>query len=125
MRRQRSGEMDLSRVDSMIAVRMRVTGHDQEQVKAALLERSPGIRPASEQGRNWNDYAERTARYAFGPGGDRQMSNLSKYQDQWLKLEGRETTQELAMRQTQELALKQAQEQTLKLERSRGLGMSR
>jgi hypothetical protein len=28
LKRQRGGEVDLSRVDSMIAVRMRVTGHD-------------------------------------------------------------------------------------------------
>ena len=78
---------DLSRVDSMIAVRMRVTGHSQVDIEAAVYRCAPTIRTQSE-GRNWTDYAARTARYAYSVAGDRQVAGLEKYRTQWEKLEG-------------------------------------
>ena len=60
LKRQR-GKVDLSRVDSMIAVRMRVTGHNQTAIMGALRQCAPGSRQNTEQ-RDWNDYAQRTAR---------------------------------------------------------------
>lgn len=79
----------MSRVDSMIAVRMRVTGHDSAAIEGAIRQCAPTIREKDE-GRDWNDYAQRTARYAYSVAGDRQVAELGKYQEQWLKLEGRE-----------------------------------
>lgn len=89
LKRQRGGEVDLSRVDSMIAVRMRVTGHDQAAIEGAIRQCAPAIRQKDE-GRDWNDYAQRTARYAYSAAGDRQAADLGKYRQQWEKLEGQE-----------------------------------
>lgn len=86
------GEIDLSRLDSMIAVRMRVTGHSQASIEGAIRQCAPAIREADE-GRNWQDYAQRTARFAYSAEGDRQAAALAKYRGQWLKLEGREPHQ--------------------------------
>ena len=103
LKRQRGGEVDLSRVDSMIAVRMRVTGHDQAAIEGAIRQCAPATRQKDE-GRDWNDYAQRTARYAYSAAGDRQAAELGKYRQQWEKLEGREPKrqQEQAKAQRQE-----------------------
>lgn len=93
LQRQQGGKVDLSRVDSMVAVRMRVTGHSQADIEAALRQSAPTLREKPE-GRDWNDYAQRTARYAFGAAGDRQAADLSKYRQQWEWLEGREPPRE-------------------------------
>jgi len=87
-RRGGGGPLDLSRVDAMIAIRMRVTGHDQAAIEAAIRQCAPAIRPTAE-GRNWADYAQRTARYAYSAAGDRQAAQLIQYREQWEKLEGR------------------------------------
>jgi hypothetical protein len=89
LKRQQGGEVDLSRVDSMIAVRMRVTGHDQAAIEGAIRQCAPAIRQ-NDEGRDWSDYAQRTARYAYSAAGDRQAEQLAKYWQQWEKLEGRE-----------------------------------
>ena len=88
LKRQQGGELDLSRVDAMIAVRMRVTGHAQADIEGALCQCAPVTRP-KEQGRDWGDYAQRTARYAYSAAGDRQAAELGKYRQQWVTLEGR------------------------------------
>lgn len=80
---------DLSRVDSMIAVRMRVTGWPQQEIEDAIRQCAPTIRQ-KEEGRDWNDYAQRTARYAYSAAGDCRVEELAKYRQQWQKLEGRE-----------------------------------
>lgn len=80
--RQRGGEVDWSRVDSMIAVRMRVTGHDLAAIAGAIHQCAPTIRPENES-RDWSDYAQRTACYAFSAAGDMQVDNLGKYRQLW------------------------------------------
>lgn len=112
IKRQRGGEVDLSRVDSMIAVRMRVTGHDQAAIEGAIRQCAPATRQKDE-GRDWNDYAQRTARYAYSAAGDRQAAELGKYRQQWEKLEGREPVRQ------------QEQAKAQKLERDNSPGMSR
>ena len=87
--RHKSGGIDLSRVDSMIAVRLRATGHDQGEIATMLEACAPSIR-TSDEGRNWHDYAQRTARYAFGPEGTRMLAKIDRYRDQFLRLEGRD-----------------------------------
>jgi len=87
---QPSETFDLSRIDAMIAVRLRVTGHSQTAIEEALQKSSPGIRQQPEN-RDWQDYAQRTARYAFSAAGDRQAAGLEQYRQQWQQLEGRES----------------------------------
>ena len=92
LQRQQGGKVDLSRVDAMVAVRMRVTGHSQTDIDGALRQLAQTLRDKPE-GRDWADYAQRTARYAFGADGDRQAVGLVKYRQQWERLEGREQPQ--------------------------------
>lgn len=87
--KRQSGPLDLSRVDSMIAVRMRVTGHAQSAIEGAIRQGAPSIRSTAEQ-RDWDDYAQRTARYAYSAAADRQVVDLEKYREPWARLEGRE-----------------------------------
>jgi hypothetical protein len=86
LKRQGGDASDLSRVDSMIAVRMRVTGHHQIAIESAIRESAPSIRK-SDEGRDWSDYAQRTARYAYSAAGDRQAEELAKYKRRWKSLE--------------------------------------
>ncbi len=58
---------DYSRVDAMIALRMRATGHSREAVAEAIRNCAPTIRK-NPKGRDWQRYAERTVDYAFGNG---------------------------------------------------------
>lgn len=89
LKRQRGGKPDPSRVDSTIAVRLRVTGHGQADIEGAIRQCAPAIRQGDE-GRNWQDYAQRAARFAFSVAGDRQAEELARYRQQWQELEGRE-----------------------------------
>jgi hypothetical protein len=110
LKRQRGGEVDLSRVDSMIAVRMRVTGHDQAAIKSAIRQCAPVARQRGE-GRNWDGYAQRSARYPYSLSGERQVAGLNQSRRQWEKLEGREP--------------QRWQVQVQEIERDRSLGMDR
>ncbi|MGZ8174486.1 MULTISPECIES: hypothetical protein [Methylobacter] len=51
----------------MIAVRMYVTGHCQSEIEFVVRQCAPTIRTPeqAEKHHNWDDYAQRTARYAF------------------------------------------------------------
>lgn len=93
--RHKSGTLDLSRVDAMIAERMRMTGHAQAEIQVAIEACAPSIRPTPEA-RNWSDYAERTAAYAYSLTVDRKLPQLERYRDQFLRLEGRDPTHEHA-----------------------------
>ena len=73
--------------------RGKTTGHDQTAIKGALRDCAPGTRHNAEQ-RDWNDYAQRTARYAYSAAGDRQAGELVKYRQQWETLERREPTRQ-------------------------------
>ena len=111
MSRQR-GDVNLSRVDSMIAIRMRVTGHSQIEIKEVLRECAPRIRePEKHKEHNWNDYAERTAAYAFGPKGNSQVAELGRYQHRWRLLEETTLNAEKAQRISLEKALEKEREQ--------------
>jgi hypothetical protein len=80
---------DLNRVDSMIALRMRVTGHTAVDIEATMRECAPTIRSPEQAAKHpdWNDYARRTAAFAHGPAGDKQASDLAKYAGQWKQVE--------------------------------------
>ncbi len=77
---------DFSRVDAMIALRLRSNGHSQKEVEETLRACAPAIRERR-AGRNWQRYAERTAAYAFGHAGDRDMERNVRYQEDWHRVE--------------------------------------
>ena len=78
---------DYSRVDAMIALRMRSNGHSREDVYGAIRTCAPIIRE-SPNGRNWQRYAERTADYAFGVAGDVDLMKNERYREHWQRIEG-------------------------------------
>ncbi len=80
---------DYSRVDAMIALRLRSNGHSRESVEETIRTCAPTIRE-KQTGRNWQRYAERTADYAFGPAGDRDMVRNERYREVWRRVEGGE-----------------------------------
>jgi hypothetical protein len=77
---------DNSRVDAMIALRMRGTGHSREAVVEAVLACAKQWR-GEEEDRNWRQYAERTADYAFGVAGDRELQRWQAYIEFWTQIE--------------------------------------
>jgi hypothetical protein len=81
-----------SRLDWMIAVRLRVTGHDQQAIAAALLVQAEKGRTKEE--RNWSNYAERTAKAVFGPRGDREGAVNQPRANAWAQVEGRDLGRE-------------------------------
>ena len=80
---------DYSRVDAMIALRLRSNGHSRESVEETIRACAPTIRE-KQAGRNWQRYAERTADYAFGPAGDRDLERNERYRELWRRVEGAE-----------------------------------
>ena len=78
---------DFSRVDAMIALRMRANGHSPEAVLAAIRDCAPSIRTGMEKRRNWPAYAERTMNYAFGYAGDRDLQKNARYLGLWRNIE--------------------------------------
>jgi hypothetical protein len=81
-----------SQLDWMIAVRMRVTGHDQQAVTQALMENASQEREA--ENRNWANYAERTAEAVFGPRGNRECARSEQRAEAWARVEGRDLAHE-------------------------------
>lgn len=92
-RHNKEESLNLSRVDSMVALRLRVTGHDQAAIAAIIEACAPTIRPAGKT-HNWHDYARRTATYAFGPKGELTLAKIERHRDQFLRLEGRDPAHE-------------------------------
>ncbi len=85
------GELDLSRIDSMIAVRLRVTGHTRREIEAALREGAPQIRQGTHrQEHNWDDYVRRTMTWAYSEEADDQINEkLWRYRELWKSIERR------------------------------------
>jgi hypothetical protein len=69
----------------MVAVRMRVTGHSQPDIEAAVLEFAN--QRAKAEHRDWVDYAKRTSAYAFGVAGSKEVFKLEKYRDRLMAVE--------------------------------------
>jgi hypothetical protein len=81
-----------SQLDWMIAVRMRVTGHNQQAVTRALMENVSQGRES--ENRNWANYAERTAEAVFGPRGDHECNRSAQRTEAWARVEGRDHARE-------------------------------
>jgi hypothetical protein len=60
-------KMDASRLDAMIALRMRLAGYDRYEVASEMYQKA---RPLRKERRDWKEYARRTAWYAFSAAGD-------------------------------------------------------
>jgi Holliday junction resolvase-like predicted endonuclease len=88
-----------SQLDWMIAVRMRVTGHDQQDITQALKENASQGREA--ENRNWVNYAERTAEAVFGPRGDREHDRSAQRAEAWARVEGRDNARESQVQHSQ------------------------
>lgn len=86
-----SGVTNWNRIDSMIAVRMCVTGYSCADIKDAIEHGAPAVRPAEDRNKHkWHDYAERTASYPESPRGQMQIREFGeKYHAHWLRIEGR------------------------------------
>lgn len=82
---------DHSRMDYMIAVRMRGTGYSQNEIAEAITTCSPDYRPEQDRKKHGNfvNYGKTTAEAAFSSRGSSDLDRLSKYINFWLKLEGR------------------------------------
>ncbi len=86
--RERPGQpVHPSRVDTEIAVRMRLTGHHRDDIVRAIKETTPAVRPGEK--RDWDLYAKRTAVFAFGVPGDRLAEQLRPQHGRFRGVEGR------------------------------------
>ncbi len=88
IRGREGSTLDRSRVDAMIAVRLRITGHSRADMIATLANGAPTLREGDDE-RHWPTYAARAVRYAFGPAGDREVERLARYREPWRALESR------------------------------------
>lgn len=97
---RQKGAVDFSRLDSMIALRMRATEYDRGTIQAAIRDGAP--RSRSDDARavhQWDDYAKRTADSAYTPRAERQLESLApRYAEHWAQLEGRELQSVIAAR---------------------------
>ncbi|MDL2263065.1 relaxase/mobilization nuclease domain-containing protein [Synergistaceae bacterium OttesenSCG-928-I11] len=105
------GQIDYSRIDAMIGIRMRVTGYSQSEVKNAIESNGPAMRrenmtaeafDAKYRNRDWSRYAsETTEKFVFGARGTIQYQRALQYQPLYLRLEGRSMTQQQQQAQRQ------------------------
>jgi RepB DNA-primase from phage plasmid/Relaxase/Mobilisation nuclease domain/Large polyvalent protein-associated domain 7 len=90
MARQAGGKVDQSRIDSLIAVRLRVTGHSIANIEAAISFCAPQrCPPEARAERDWHTYARRVAQYAFSAAGNRHSVMLAQHRAHLESLEGR------------------------------------
>ena len=66
---------DPSRLDAMIALRMRVAGYTKQEVDSEIYRKAQELRRKTEH-RNWTEYARRVTKYAFGAAGDIDIAAL-------------------------------------------------
>jgi hypothetical protein len=63
-----------------------MTGHTQSEIEQILVQCAQAAREATED-RDWQQYAGRVVRFAFGAGGDRRVVELGGQLDQGRSLE--------------------------------------
>lgn len=94
-------KIDVSRVDYMVCMRLRATGHSAESVEKVLTIAAPETRKLlqSAGSHNWEDYAKRTTGYVFTTAkADREIDKLKGYIDHWRSLEGQKKAKESSER---------------------------
>lgn len=88
-------KIDASRVDYMVCVRLRATGHSAEAIEKVLITAAPETRKVlqSSGSHNWENYAKRTTTYVFAAAKvDREIEKNKGYIDHWRSLEGQKKT---------------------------------
>ena len=91
--------INLSRVDAIIAVKMRALGHTKDEVAAAIRQCAPKVRKGDDaRAYQWDDYASRTADYAFGPAGAIALQKLTEQERQERKESGAELADQIAQK---------------------------
>lgn len=92
-------KIDASRVDYMVCLRLRVTGHSAEAIESVLVKAAPETRKIlqSQGDHNWSDYAKRTVTNVFSFKADRDIEKNKNYIEYWKTLEGsaKKTTREM------------------------------
>jgi hypothetical protein len=86
-RERRHADAHASRLDEMVAVRLRATGHTREQVERAIREGAALLRP--HERRDLAAYARRTVAHAFGVSGEREFQRLGAFRAALYGVEGR------------------------------------
>jgi hypothetical protein len=99
---QLTGDMDYSRIDGMIGIRMRVTGYSAGQIYEAIKNNAPAMRKetmnageyaAKYHSRDWSRFAEETTeKFVFGPRGASQYNQAEAFRAYYMKLENRDFT---------------------------------
>ncbi|MDR2056623.1 MAG: relaxase/mobilization nuclease domain-containing protein [Desulfovibrio sp.] len=74
--------MDASRLDAAVALRMRVAGYTREEVANGMYRKA---RPLRKESRDWKEYARRTVWYAFGTAGDVDIAEFKPTQADIMK----------------------------------------
>jgi hypothetical protein len=87
--------VDSSRMDALIAIRLRVTGHTKDDVREVVRAEASKMRP--EERRDWNAYAQRVVDDAFGLSGERRLRELGQKSELLMKIEGRGRSLELSL----------------------------
>lgn len=95
--RRKGGRVDVSRVEGMAAVRLRMTGHSAAEVTQAL--RAAHRRRRGSESDDDRAYAERAVRYAYGITADRTIQRHEVHLRDFYSVEGR--GEEYAARQRQ------------------------
>lgn len=93
--RRQMPDKDISQVDALVALHMRVTGHSPQRIRDALLSHAPTLhrkegrqkskKNSHTEGRNWSQYAERTVTYAFGVAADVVADRYVRQAELWQK----------------------------------------
>ena len=82
------GDVDESRTDFMVCVRLRATGHPRAAIRDALISAALAARSAQSTHSNWLAYCQRTANSAWGPSGDADIQKLAaRWLASWQRLE--------------------------------------
>ena len=91
----RHRDVDASRLDAAVAVRLRATGYDRDAVERTIRNKAAKSRP--HEFRDWNEYAKRTVDRAFGLPGRRDFEALGRNLDRLFALEGRRRERERSL----------------------------
>lgn len=84
--RRAQGRLAPSVVDARVVLRLLMTGHDEQSVRAALI---ASIRPERrmQDSRDWERYADRTLQYAFGVAGQLALRRVAHMRNMWMRME--------------------------------------
>ena len=91
----RHRDMDASRLDAAVAVRLRATGYDRDAIERTI--RQEAAKGRTQELRDWTEYAKRTVDRAFGLPGRRELDALARTRDRLFALEGRVRERERAL----------------------------